>query len=116
MKALFAPLFVLFAAAAGTVWASGEFDGDWTVQIIADSGDCQARSVPLRVNGQRVSYEGWFSPSAEGIVTGAGKVNVRFQHREHVVLASGALIGAGGAGRWISPTLQCGGSWQAIRQ
>lgn len=95
--------------------AAKPFDGEWSVRIVAQSGECSGYTVPIEVSGGRVSYSGFFNATASGSIKPDGVLRVRFAHEDEVVNASGSVRGVAGSGRWSSPTKGCAGTWTARR-
>ncbi len=95
--------------------AAKPFDGEWSVRIVAQSGECRGYTVPIEVSGGRVSYSGFFDATANGSIKSNGVLKVRFAHEDDVVNASGSVAGTAGSGRWNSPTKGCAGTWTARR-
>lgn len=113
--------FLALAAAAALVpaisaAASTPYDGGWSVRVFTEDVDCDlAEEVPIRVSNGNVRYGGWFGPHTEGQVTPEGALQVRFSYFGDVVDVAGHLSGPTGSGQWVSPTLECGGTWLAER-
>jgi hypothetical protein len=104
----------LTALPAQTSFAATPFDGTWSVQITAESGQCPAGyTVPIRVSNGRVSYSGPFNARANGKIGSNGALQVSFAHSSDVVNARGSVKGRVGRGSWKSPTKNCGGTWVA---
>jgi hypothetical protein len=120
---------ILFAAAvlAAPSWTASaapatpgmtQFDGNWSVSIITDSGECdRGYRYALHITGGRVTYD---NPSFDI----SGQVNTRGQIRVVVRAGSQEAVGTGrlsrdyGTGTWSgkSPTSRCSGHWEAERR
>ena len=101
-------------AATSFAQAAVTYDGRWQVTVSAEGESCPARyTVPIKVAGGRVSYNGFFNAQANGKVRNDGALIVTFAHRKDVVNAVGELTGARGTGEWRSPTRECSGTWTA---
>ena len=99
---------------AQTSFAATPFDGQWSVRITAESGQCPAGyTVPIRVSNGRVSYSGPFNAKANGKIGANGALQVSFAHSKDVVNARGSVTGRVGRGSWKSPTKNCRGTWVA---
>lgn len=115
-KPLLALAAIATLASAWSAAASTPFDGAWEVQVFSEDTDCEiADAVPIRVADGNVRYRGWFGPSTTGQVTPDGALQVRFAYLGDVVDVAGRLQGATGVGQWVSPTLECIGTWVAAR-
>jgi hypothetical protein len=95
-----------------------QFDGNWSVSIITDSGECdRGYRYALRIAGGRVFYD---NPSFDI----SGQVNPRGQIRVVVRAGSQEAVGTGrlgrdyGTGTWSgqSPSSHCSGHWEAERR
>ncbi|MCW5714329.1 MAG: hypothetical protein KIT43_07455 [Bauldia sp.] len=108
-----APAFLPLAAAANS---PTPFDGGWSVAVTSPTASCDLPdAVPIRVSGGAVRYDGWFGPRTTGEVHPNGSLAVSISYRSDIVNVSGVLSGTSGSGRWVSPTLDCGGTWVATR-
>jgi hypothetical protein len=95
------------------------FDGNWSVLIVTDSGDCdRAYRYGVRIAGGQVSYAGDASVSFSGSVSGDGRVHVTVRAGNQSASGSGRLSGNSGGGSWAgsSPTNRCSGHWEAERR
>ena len=90
------------------------FDGSWFVRIVADSGTCQPRTIPILVSSGKISFS-VFGATASGAIGANGAVDFSIAHNEQVVKASGSAKGATAAGNWHSSTASCDGTWTAQR-
>ena len=116
IKKLGLVIFAIAATAGLSVSATPAFDGDWFVEVNAQSGHCdQSYRVPITVSSGEISYSGRFSVQASGAVDGAGSLNVQLAHGGEVVDARGRLATDWGRGEWSSATLNCSGTWLARR-
>ncbi len=108
-----APAFLPLAASAT---APTPFDGGWSVAVTSPSASCDLPdAVPIRVAGGAVRYDGWFGPRTTGAVEQNGALAVSISYRSDIVNVSGTLTATQGSGRWVSPTLDCAGTWVATR-
>ena len=105
----------LGAATAQPGHAASDYDGTWSVTIVAEDGNCPSRTVAINVVDGRVSYSGLFGAEANGAIGAGGALKVSFSHKDERVTAKGALKGRRGFGSWASRTRSCGGSWTARR-
>lgn len=92
-----------------------EFDGNWFVRVVSDSGPCNATyALPIEVsNGLVSNFGGLFGAHATGSVDARGALTVSISHEENVVEVTGALRGRSGAGVWKSRPTACAGQWMA---
>ena len=118
---LFRPALTAVAAAllfsgANAVAAKAQtpFDGQWSVEIVANTSACAlAYAVPIQVENGSISYGGGFGAVADGRVTNDGALRVQLIASDVVVKATGALADRKGLGQWSSATLKCEGTWTA---
>lgn len=95
------------------------FDGNWSVLIITQSGDCdRAYRYGVRIQGGQVSYAGDASVSFSGTVSNDGRVSVNVRAGSQSASGSGRLSGNSGGGTWSgsSPNNRCSGTWEAERR
>ncbi|RIK97640.1 MAG: hypothetical protein DCC74_06860 [Proteobacteria bacterium] len=88
------------------------FDGQWTVTIVTNAGDCQpSASYPVVVSDGRISAAG--TGELAGKVNSSGVVRVSLQGAH----GNGQLSGNSGSGKWngASAGVACSGRWQASR-
>ena len=102
----------LAAALSSSAAAQDAFDGMWSIEIVAETGECQTRTVAIEVADGKVMFAG-FGATAEGEVRSNGRVKAALIRGETVVTARGALDEEVGSGRWRSE--DCHGSWTARR-
>jgi hypothetical protein len=118
------------AALLGTVFANAAFagkavdvprargnDGIYTVNIVTRQGSCDRYyQWTILVSGGRVSSAGDTPVAALGQINPSGAVRLQFQSLGDVANVTGRVAKGAGSGTWTSPTLQCSGSWRAIRR
>jgi hypothetical protein len=95
------------------------FDGNWSVLIITDSGDCdRAYRYGVRITGGQVRYAGDASAEFSGSVGNDGRVSVTVRAGGQSASGSGRLAGNSGSGTWSgsSPSNRCSGRWEAERR
>jgi hypothetical protein len=105
-----------FAAAAP---ARTNFDGNWSVLIITESGRCdRAYRYGLAVRNGGVFYEGSLSVNVNGWVTNKGQVSVRVSAGSQGAEGTGRLFGNSGSGKWqgTGSSGDCSGTWTAERR
>src|ERR1700726_376075 len=120
---------VLFAAVllAAPSWTAStasaapgvtQFDGNWSVSIVTDSGECdRGYRYALRIAGGKIYYD---NPSFDisGQVNPGGQVRVVVKAGSQQAIGTGRLSRDYGVGTWSggSPTSQCAGHWEAERR
>jgi hypothetical protein len=106
-------------AAVGSAPAATPYDGNWSVLIITQSGDCDAGyRYPLKIDNGKVLYAGDGSFAVSGKVGSGGVVNVSISRGDKKANGSGKLTASGGGGKWSggSPGSACSGRWEAERK
>jgi hypothetical protein len=102
-------------AAAASV---AQFDGNWSVSIVTDSGSCdRGYRYALRIANGRIYYD---NPSfnINGQVNARGQVSVTVSAGGQSASGTGRLSRDYGQGTWIgrSAADQCSGHWEAERR
>lgn len=109
------------ASAAPVVRAApsvAQFDGNWSVSIITDSGSCdRGYRYALRIANGRIYYD---NPSfnVNGVVNARGQVSVTVGAGGQSASGTGRLSRDYGEGTWSgrSASDQCSGHWEAERR
>jgi hypothetical protein len=117
-------LVLISAALIGLGAASGRapaanFDGNWSVLIITENGDCdRAYRYPVRVVNGQLRYEGEAGVTISGRVDGSGKISATVSRGEQSANGSGRLSPSSGTGTWKgkSSTTACTGRWEAEKR
>jgi hypothetical protein len=92
-------------------------DGIYAVNTTTRQGNCdRVYNWMILVSSGRVSAAGDSPLAATGQINSRGIVNLRFERFGQVATATGRVSGGSGSGTWIAPSLQCSGSWRAIRR
>jgi hypothetical protein len=92
-------------------------DGIYAVDISTRQGDCdKAYHWLISVSDGRVNSVGATPMAASGQISGSGTVNLAFRRFGQVAMVTGRFASGYGSGTWSSPTMQCAGSWRAVRQ
>jgi hypothetical protein len=112
--------FALLAlsAASGPAAAAGH-DGNWSVLIITEKGDCdRAYRYPLAVADGHVRYTGEAGANVSGTVSSGGAVKVAIRMGDKGANGSGHLSGSSGTGVWqgAGPSAKCSGRWEAEKR
>ena len=95
-----------------------QFDGNWSVSIVTDSGSCdRGYRYALRIANGRIYYD---NPSfnINGQVNARGQVSVTVSAGGQSASGTGRLSRDYGTGTWIgrSASDQCSGHWEAERR
>jgi hypothetical protein len=111
----------LAAAAPGPTFAAARanFDGNWSVLIVTDSGPCnRAYRYGVAIRSGSVIYEGNAPVNVAGRVGRNGAVNVRVWAGSQSASGAGRLSRDYGSGRWrgAGSADSCAGSWTAERR
>jgi len=110
--------FAAVCAPAGAA-ARANFDGNWSVLIVTNSGPCdRAHRFGLSIYKGNVSYNGSAAVSVDGRVSGNGSVRVRVLAGSQSASGAGRLSRDHGRGQWrgTGSSGSCTGSWTAQRQ
>jgi hypothetical protein len=113
--------FATFAALAGFVAvaapsnAKTTYDGNWSVLIVTEKGDCdRAYRYPVAISDGKLANAGSTPIDISGQVAGDGKINVRVSYGSKNALGIGRLSGTSGTGSWNGGS--CAGTWTAERR
>ena len=96
--------------------AANSYDGNWSVTIFTQAGNCPSslrygvRVARGRVYGDDQSYQ------VNGTVAPNGATRVTVSEQGQSASGTGRLSGNAGAGRWRTSTGQCAGQWTAERR
>ena len=104
--------------AAAMAPSVNQFDGNWSVSIVTDSGACdRGYRYALHIADGRIYYD---NPSfnVSGQVNARGYVQVTVGAGSQQAVGTGRLSRDYGEGTWVgrSPTEQCSGHWEAERR
>lgn len=92
-------------------------DGVYAVDVMTQQGSCDRNyRWTIAVSGGRVSSTGDALMQASGSIDHNGIVSLAFRRDNNIARASGRVKGSSGSGTWTSPSMQCAGSWRAMRQ
>jgi hypothetical protein len=96
--------------------AANSYDGNWTVTIMTQSGNCPSSlRYGVRVARGRVYADGQ-SYQVNGTVAPNGATRVTVSEQGQSASGTGRMSGNAGAGRWRTSTGQCAGQWTAERR
>lgn len=97
--------------------AAPAFDGNWTVLIITEKGDCdRGYRYPVRIVNGKVGYAGEASFTVKGNVNDKGAITVTVSRGDKSASGAGILSGANGSGQWKTGKGECSGLWTAERR
>ena len=117
-KAIFGALLA-GSALISTVAHAGPFDGNWSVLIVTDKGDCdRAYRYAVNIADGHVRYAGDASVNMAGTVGSNGAVQVSLRMGDRGAQGSGKLAANGGGGTWqgSGPNASCAGHWEAEKR
>src|SRR5882762_1018226 len=101
VKAAVFAAFLLALTAAKSPALAAPHDGNWSVLIITEKGDCdRAYRYPLAVADGQVRYTGEAGANVAGTVSAGGAVKVSIRMGDKGANGSGHLSGNAGAGTW----------------
>lgn len=99
--------------------AATAFDGNWSVLIVTDRGQCdKAYRYGLAIRDGQVLYEGDASVNVNGRVNRNGAVRVRVSAGSQSADGTGRLSSDQGTGSWrgTGSSGTCSGTWSAERR
>jgi hypothetical protein len=97
--------------------AAPAFDGNWTVLIVTEKGDCdRGYRYPVRIVNGKVGYAGEASFSVKGNVSDKGAITVIVCRGDKSANGAGTLSGSTGSGAWKTGGGECSGQWTAERR
>jgi hypothetical protein len=94
-------------------------DGNWSVLIITEKGDCdRAYRYSVAVSNGQVRYAGDAAVKLNGTVTSSGVVKVSLMLGDKGASGSGRLSASSGVGTWrgVGANTSCAGRWEAERR
>ncbi len=105
-------------AGSGALGAIQAFDGQWSVQVTPEVGECDGMYVlPVEVAAGTVTYIGQAAIRAERGIRPDGSVRVSFVMEGDRLDAKGTMSNPRfGVGSWTSPTERCRGTWIARKR
>ena len=115
----FAGLLLAAALVPVRAVARTNFDGNWSVLIVTDSGPCdRAYRYGLSIRNGAVSYGGSAAVNVKGRVADNGRVRVRVLAGSQGARGEGRLSRDYGSGTWrgTGSSGSCAGSWTAERR
>jgi hypothetical protein len=113
-------LAALVFAAAAPARAQTKFDGNWSVLVITDAGDCdRAYRYGVMIAGGQIHYVGDAGGiELHGAVGNDGKVTVAVRLGDRSASGTGLLASDAGEGIWQGAGSggRCSGRWEAERR
>jgi hypothetical protein len=92
-------------------------DGVYAVEVFTTRGACASvYHWTIKVARGRVSSPADALMQASGQISARGVISLAFRRDQQVANVTGSILGETATGTWSSPTLQCAGSWTAIRR
>lgn len=116
---LFAGLAVVTALAPAPAAARTNYDGNWSVLIVTQSGPCdRGYRYGLAIRDGRVFYDGSLAVNVDGRVSNNGMVRVRVSAGSQGATGTGRLSRDYGEGSWQGDGSagSCWGTWTAERR
>ena len=111
---LMAVSFAAAVAVATPTIAMPAFDGEWSVVITTQKGDCdRSLRYPIRISNGMLLNAGIAPVDISGRVGGSGAITVKVTFGDKSANGSGRLSGVTGAGSWRGGA--CQGTWTAQR-
>ena len=94
-------------------------DGNWSVLIITEKGDCdRGYRYDVRIANGHVSYQGDAPVNLAGTVASNGAISVSIKAGEKGASGTGRLSASSGTGTWrgVRSSGSCAGRWEAERR
>ncbi len=109
---------IALALTGGVASAQQQFNGDWSIEVITESGSCdRAYRFPVMIQNGQVRYGGPQRVSVSGAVTPTGDIRGSVGRGSAQANVMGRLSGRSGSGTWEgSGRLRCAGHWRAEKQ
>jgi hypothetical protein len=95
------------------------FDGNWSVSIWTEKGECdRGYRYELKIDNGQVTYRGRERFDISGRVDGGGFVRVNVSRGDRNANGTGRLAASTGRGTWKgkAPSGECSGYWEAERR
>ncbi len=109
---------VALALTGGAASAQQQFDGNWSIEVITESGSCdRAYRFPVMIQDGQVRYGGPERVNVSAAVTPTGDIRGSVGRGSAQANVTGRLSGRSGSGTWAgSGSLRCAGQWRADKQ
>jgi hypothetical protein len=111
-------VLVCAAGVPGTAAARTVYDGNWSVLIVTERGNCdRAYRYGVEIENGQVIYRGG-GPDFNGRVSPSGSVQVRVSAGSQSASGSGRLSRTAGRGSWRGQSTSgaCSGYWEAEKR
>jgi hypothetical protein len=103
------------AVAAPSAVAKTDFDGEWSVVIVTQKGDCErAYRAPVTISNGRFINVGVNLVDVSGKVGMDGRITVKVSRGDKSAVGMGRLSSTSGQGSWKGGA--CAGVWTAERR
>lgn len=110
-----ASAMAVMAASATSNAAAPRYDGEWSVSIVTEKGDCdRGYRYPIRIANGVLANGGSDPFTISGRVAPSGAITVTVSHGTKSATGSGRLAGNSGEGFWQGGS--CSGTWTAERR
>jgi hypothetical protein len=101
--------------AASATNAAPRYDGEWSVSIVTEKGDCdRGYRYPIHITNGTLANGGSDPFTISGRVTPTGAITVTVSHGAKSATGSGRVAGDSGEGLWTGGA--CSGTWTAERR
>jgi hypothetical protein len=107
----FAVACALFASASVEASAK-DFDGVWSVNIIAEDDTCPTQTIPVQVSDGTIRFSA-FGAEGSGEIAPSGAIRLNISVNETVVRINGKARGRVASGSWRAAPSGCAGQWRA---
>ena|SRR5215207_3836246 len=115
------PAAVVLAAAlvSGAAQAqTTKFDGNWSVEVVTQKGECGVYRWPIIVQNGRARYGGPEDFTVSGTIQGNGSISGVISRGQDRANVRGKLSGGWGTGTWVAGggSRNCTGRWTAEKR
>ena len=95
--------------------APNTFDGNWSVEVVTQKGECSTYRYPIVIQNGAIRYGGPESFNASGGVSRNGSVKGTISRGEQRAQVTGRVSGTTGNGTWQTSG-GCSGVWTADKR
>ncbi len=108
----------LVAAAPSTASAQQTFNGNWSVEVVTQQGNCdRAYRFPVVIENGRIRYGGREGINISGTVNARGQIRSNIAANGLQASVTGRLGRGFGSGTWtLAGARNCAGTWNAERR
>jgi hypothetical protein len=113
------PAVLLLDLASTPAAHAAVYDGNWTVLVITEKGDCdQGYRYNFKIADGRLNYQGNAAVDLTGTVAADGAVKVSIKFGDKGARGAGRLSSDAGLGTWrgVGPSGGCAGRWEAEKR